>query len=73
MFSFSRKSAQKYAKNISYATRMFKIIENEHDEPNLTIALLKKMQFFQKKTSKKFAGLKFCRTFAIPKQTKRWW
>ena len=52
MFSFSRKSAQKYAKNISYATRMFKIIENEHDEPNLTIALLKKMQFFQKKPQK---------------------
>jgi len=28
---------------------------------------------FMKKFQEKFAGLKICRTFAIPKQKKRWW
>jgi len=36
-------------------------------------ALKESDEKYLKKVAEKFAGSNFCRTFAIPKQKKRWW
>ena len=60
MLSYPRKSAQKYAINLTFPKDWLKNIKS------LPTAKIKNFAEKSKKVAKKFASLIFCRTFAIP-------
>ncbi len=72
MLSYPRKSAQRYELIIKFTINDLNIFHIGSSGDFLR-TLKKVLQKFCQKTQKKFAGLKIMSTFAIPKQTKRWW
>ena len=60
MLSYPRKSAQKYAINLTFPKVWLKNIKS------IPTAKIKNFAEKMKKVAKKFASLNFCRTFAIP-------